>query len=330
MIVLGGATRLANSGLSITEWKPLSGFLPPLSHDAWLSEFEKYKRIPEFLGENPDMNLAGFKSIYKWEWAHRLLGRVIGIVFFVPLYYFGMNNRLPKAISPQLWLLMILILFQAILGWVMVSSGLIENRVDVTQQSLAAHLGVAFVILGLFFHCFMQVTASETNGSDVSEIKPPLGIKMHAWLIVLLVLVQVIAGALVAGTHAGLTYNTWPLMDGQFIPSGYTSVEPADLNVFENVTAIQFNHRVLAYLVVVLVISFYIRARKFEDLRKSAFFLLFVTCCQVVLGIMTLLLTVPMSLALMHQFLAITVFLAALDAAVLPKQNAETAKQSAE
>ena len=251
-------------------------------------------------------------------------------VYFVPLYYFGMNNRLPKAISPQLWLLMILILLQAILGWVMVYSGLIENRVDVTQQTLAAHLGVAFVILGLFFHCFKQVTASETNGSDVSEIKPPLGTKMHAWLIVLLVLVQVIAGALVAGTHAGLTYNTWPLMNGQFIPSGYTSLEPAYLNVFENVAAIQFNHRVLAYLVVVLVISFYIRARNFEGLRKSALFLLFVTCCQVVLGIITLLLTVPMSLALMHQFLAITVFLAAVDAAVFPKQYVETTKKSAD
>ena len=199
-----------------------------------------------------------------------------------------------------------------------------------TQHTLAAHLGVAFVILGLFFLCFKRVTTPVRQNHDTLNVKHGLGLKVHAWLIVLLVLVQVIAGPLVAGTHAGLTYNTWPLTDGQFIPNGYRALEPAYLNVFENVAAIQFNHRVLAYLVVVLVISFYICARKFEDMRKSAFFLLFMTCCQVVLGIMTLLLTVPMSLALMHQFLAITVFLAALDAAVLPKQNAETAKQSAE
>ncbi|HFB55297.1 MAG TPA: heme A synthase, partial [Hellea balneolensis] len=212
MILLGGATRLTNSGLSITEWRPVSGALPPMSEAAWASEFEKYRQIPEFSAENPDMNISGFKFIYFMEWSHRQLGRFIGVAYFLPLLFLLGFGRIRREHRFRFISILFLIGFQGAIGWWMVSSGLGEGRVDVSQYRLATHLAIAFIILGVMFWTFLDVR----QNWPTHAIMPKLKIRMNILLI--LVFLQVIAGAFVAGTHAGRAYNTWPLMDGGFVP----------------------------------------------------------------------------------------------------------------
>ncbi len=306
MIVLGGATRLTNSGLSITEWRPISGAIPPLSQSDWISEFEKYKQIPEFLAEHPDMSLKEFEFIYFMEWGHRQLGRIIGLAFALPFFFFLLKRQLPKGRTFRFFVILLLIGIQGAIGWWMVASGLVNDRVDVSQYRLATHLGMAFIILGLLYWTYKDQKDGWSYHTE-RPAHPLLGFSLA-----LLVFLQIIAGALVAGTHAGKTYNTWPLMDGNFVPEGYTALSPFWRNFGENIAAIQFNHRMLAYAVMLVAVIYWLRVRGIAKLKPRATMLLILIFVQAGLGIWTLLMAAPLKLALLHQFLAIFVFLGAI------------------
>lgn len=305
MIVIGGATRLTNSGLSITEWAPIKGALPPFSHEAWLAEFEKYKQIPEFEAEHPDMDLAGFKFIYFWEWSHRQLGRLIGLAYVVPLILFWVTKRLPKGNRWGFFMIAVLIGLQGAVGWWMVYSGLQDGMVDVSQYRLATHLGLAFLILAVLFWMWLSIRNLNKTKSDHVGGWGATGLAALIYL-------QILAGAFMAGTHSGKTYNEWPLMDGDFIPAGYGVQTPFWRNIFENPAAIQFNHRLLAYLICIFAVVYAWRSRKIRGLRGSVFVLLALIGWQIGLGIWTLLAVAPLNLSLLHQFTSIFVFLAAL------------------
>ena len=315
MIVLGGATRLTNSGLSITEWAPIKGMLPPLNNQAWLIEFEKYKLIPEFLAEHSDMDLAGFKVIYFWEWSHRQLGRIIGLVYAIPLLYFIILNKIQKGKLINFLAILFLICTQGFIGWWMVSSGLINDRVDVSQYRLATHLGVAFVILACLFWLWRNQRESWPDNS---------GNKNLIWLtsiLSLLVYLQIILGAFVAGLKAGRTYNTWPLMDGDFIPKGYMSLNPYWRNIFENIGAVQFNHRTLAYIIIFFTICVFIAARNNRRLRRALLGFKILLVVQVLLGILVLITGDALWLALTHQFSAIILWLSIVNVTRLARFN---------
>ncbi|WP_409433910.1 COX15/CtaA family protein [Litorimonas sp. RW-G-Af-16] len=310
IIVVGGATRLTNSGLSITEWAPITGALPPLSTEAWLAEFEKYKLIPEFEAEHPDMDLAGFKFIYFWEWAHRQLGRFIGLAYVVPLLIFAVRKKLPEDKGLLFLIPAVLIGCQGAIGWWMVHSGLQEGMVNVSQYRLATHLGMAFIILAILYWL---------RKSTLNEFRRPpenAFLMKRTGILAGLVYLQIIAGAFVAGTKSGLSYNTWPLMDGSFIPSGYFVQTPMWRNLFENTPAIQFNHRMLAYIILAWAIWVWVKARG-TYLQGIATMFMVILLWQVVLGIVTLLTGVEndalhIGLALGHQFSSILVFVIAL------------------
>lgn len=314
IIVVGGVTRLTNSGLSITEWAPIRGSLPPLSHEAWLVEFEKYKLIPEFEAEHPGMDLSGFKFIYFWEWAHRQLGRIIGLAYLLPLIYFSAQRRLPRKYGILFVIPFVLICFQGAIGWWMVHSGLQEGMVDVSQYRLATHLGIAFIILGLLFWLRKNYNNSFTRG----DISAPC--KKRTTLFAALVYSQIITGAFVAGTKSGRSYNEWPLMDGDFVPNGYGILSPFWKNFFENTAAIQFNHRMLAYIILMVGIWIWLSTRRTPHIRPIANMMLGILLWQVGLGIWTLLSgdnfnSVHIKLALLHQFSSIFVFIIALSMA---------------
>ncbi len=308
MILVGGATRLTNAGLSITEWRPVSGALLPMSESAWLGEFEKYKRIPEFNAENPDMELTGFKFIYFMEWSHRQLGRFIGLAYFLPLILFWGLGQLERGKKLRFVSILFLIGLQGAIGWWMVASGLSSGRVDVSQYRLATHLGMAFVILAVLLWTWLDVR----QDWPVKALMPRF--KNRTTILFLLVLLQILAGAFVAGTHAGRTYNTWPLMDGGFVPSGYLAMTPWWNNIFENVASIQFNHRLLGYVVLLMTLWVWGSAKRFREIQISrpATFLLNMVFLQFILGIVALLKIVELPYALAHQAGAILVFLCAV------------------
>ena len=305
MIVVGGATRLTNSGLSITEWAPIRGVLPPLSTEAWLAEFEKYKRIPEFEAEHPDMDLAGFKFIYFWEWSHRQLGRFIGLAFTLPYVWFFLKGKLTVGHRWKFFLVACLIGLQGVIGWWMVHSGLQEDMVSVSQYRLATHLGMAFVILGVLYWLYKHQRA----GWDVVNFQYGRG---RAILLAGLVFLQVIGGAFMAGTNSGKTYNEWPLMDGDFVPQGYAIQSPVWRNIFENPAAIQFNHRTLAYLLLAVTVWVWVSFRKSRSVEPALVVFCGLLLWQIVLGILTLLSVAPLNLSLLHQSSSIFVFLAAI------------------
>jgi cytochrome c oxidase assembly protein subunit 15 len=298
MIVVGGATRLTDSGLSITEWKPLLGAIPPLTDTDWHEAFAKYREIPEYHLVNRGMSLEAFKFIYWWEWSHRFLGRFIGVAFAVPFIVFLAMGKLRPGLGVKLAGVLALGALQGGIGWFMVKSGLVD-RVDVSQYRLALHLAIAFLILGLLLWL-----AFDLEDGKRTLALPSAAQRRIAGAIVALVFVQVMLGALVAGLKAGLAYNTWPLMDGALVPEGLGAMTPWYLNFFENVTAVQFNHRLMAYAVAVLVLW------QAWDLRRtlggtaiagSATWLAAGVLCQVMLGIWTLLAAVPLWLGLAHQ-----------------------------
>ena len=303
MIVLGGATRLTNSGLSITEWAPIKGALPPLSLEAWKSEFLKYQQIPEFMAEHSDMDLAGFKVIYFWEWSHRQLGRFIGLAYALPFFYFLFRRRLPQGQTLKFFGIMLLIGIQGGIGWWMVASGLVNDRVDVSQYRLATHLGVAFIILGSLFWLWRnQAEAWPRKPLDKMPLK-------RTALLAGLVFLQIIAGAFVAGLKAGRTYNTWPLMDGDIIPAGYSSMSPFWRNMFENIGAVQFNHRMLAYIIMAVTIWIFLTTKRQSRVRQNMIWFKALVLWQIVLGVYVLLTGDALWLALLHQFSAIFVWL---------------------
>jgi len=305
MIVIGGATRLTNSGLSITEWMPIRGALPPLSEEAWIAEFEKYKQIPEFEAEHPGMDMNGFRFIYFWEWAHRQLGRIIGLAFAIPLLILTLSRRIPSGRGLTFFAILLLIGIQGVIGWWMVHSGLQEGMVAVSQYRLATHLGMAFIILGCLLWLFFESLREWRRESGQGEgWLPPI--------FLLLVYVQIIAGAFVAGTNSGKIYNSWPLMDGRFVPSGYWFQSPVWRNLFENAAAIQFNHRVLAYGLLGLFVVLAFIYRRNAMLRAPIFVLALLLCWQIGLGIWTLLAVAPLNLALLHQFSSVLVFISTM------------------
>lgn len=307
MILVGGATRLTNAGLSITEWRPVSGAMPPMNDAAWLSEFEKYKQIPEFNAENPDMEISGFKFIYFMEWSHRQLGRFIGVMYLLPFLIFLGLGKIERGKGLRFFSILLLIGIQGAIGWWMVSSGL-KDRVDVSQYRLATHLGMAFVILALLFWTWRD----HSEGWPIKDVAPKL--KTRTTLLFLLVFLQIIAGAFVAGTHAGLSYNTWPLMDGGLVPSGYFAMNPWWANMFENVASIQFNHRMLGYAVLIMGLWAWGSAKRQRETNviRPASWLMGAILVQVVLGIVTLLKSVDLPFALAHQAGSIFVFLFAI------------------
>ncbi|AGK58027.1 cytochrome oxidase assembly [Hyphomicrobium denitrificans 1NES1] len=306
MVVVGGATRLTESGLSITEWQPLLGAVPPLSHADWIAAFEKYKQIPQYHIMNQDMTLDAFKSIYWWEWSHRFLGRFIGIAFALPLIFFWLTGRLKRGSGAKFLGVLALGGVQGVIGWYMVKSGLVD-RVDVSQYRLALHLITAFAILGLLVWLALEEwpdTAHRAAGAVTPTIRR-MGV-----FIVLIVVTQVVLGAFVAGLKAGFIYNTWPTMDGQWIPSDYWTT-PAYLTFFESHAASQFNHRMMAYFVVLAVLTelwLVMRSAVDSRIRATAVLLALAVFAQVALGIATLLAHVPLELGVAHQLGGAIVF----------------------
>jgi cytochrome c oxidase assembly protein subunit 15 len=300
MVVVGGITRLTESGLSITSWEPISGTIPPLSDAAWQAEFDAYKQIPQYQVNNAAMTMDGFKSIFFWEYLHRLIGRVIGLIFLVPFLVFLVQRRLPRSLAWPLAGLFVLGGFQGVLGWWMVTSGLSELT-SVSQYRLAAHLSAA----ALLFIALVYVPRSLEPGRAPG---PVVGANIWtAAILLLLILIQIAAGAFVAGLDAGMGYNTWPLMDGSVIPDGLGIMQPVWRNLFENALTVQFVHRCIAY-VIVLYLAFAI----WQQARRSGFagvnrWLLVIggfVLLQACLGIATLLFFVPIGLAVGHQALA--------------------------
>ncbi|MCV6575021.1 MAG: COX15/CtaA family protein [Cohaesibacter sp.] len=308
MVLVGGATRLTDSGLSITEWKPINGAIPPLSDLAWQEEFEKYKQIPEYQQVNKGMSLEEFQFIFWWEWGHRQLGRFIGLAFFFPMAFFWLTGRLAQQIKPKVLALFFLGGFQGAVGWWMVASGLSE-RVDVSQYRLASHL----IMASFIFAALIWVARGYREKDEKPEC---VSADRHWWLMMplwLLIMGQIFLGALVAGTHAGKTYNTWPLMDGSFIPDQLYDLTPIWLSAFEDHMTIQFNHRMLAYVIVLLAAIAVVRLaidHFASALHKWGMLLAALIVVQVVIGIITLLLVVPISLALLHQIGAIIILAA--------------------
>lgn len=297
MIVLGGVTRLTNSGLSMVEWKPLVGAIPPLSEQAWLEVFAKYKLFPEYQKINYGMDLAAFKSIFMYEYLHRLLGRLIGVLFFVPMVYFAMKGRVSRALLPKLWLLFALGALQGLLGWYMVKSGLV-NDPRVSQYRLTAHLGLAVVIYGFMLWLVFDLLFPRGDSPGAGRYAK------FSRALTALVYLMILSGGLVAGTRAGFAYDTWPLMGISFIPAGLYELAPFWLSAFEDITTIQFNHRIFAYVLFVLINGFAVLAwRAGTGPRGKLGLLLLVSALllQVVLGINTLLLHVPVWLAACHQ-----------------------------
>ena len=298
MVIVGGATRLTDSGLSITEWQPLLGAIPPFTEAHWLEAFEKYRQIPEYQLVNKGMSLEDFKFIYWWEWAHRFLGRVIGLAFFLPFAYFAVTGALNLKTALRCGVLFVLGGLQGALGWYMVSSGLVD-RVDVSQYRLAAHLTLATVIFGAILWVAF--------GLGRTRRAPHGGREWMALLIVALVILQVAAGGFVAGLDAGFGYNTWPLMEGALVPKGLFATEPWWRNMFENAMTVQFNHRLLAYVIAALVAGY-----AYTVQSRGSILVLAAVALQIVLGIWTLLWSVPLWLGLAHQGGALLVLAAAI------------------
>lgn len=298
MVVVGGATRLTHSGLSITEWQPIHGVVPPLSAAEWQEEFAKYQQIPEYKLVNPDMTLAEFKGIFWWEWTHRILGRLIGVAVLLPMIGFFLAGRIDRQLAPKLIAIFILGGLQGAIGWWMVASGL-ADRTDVSQYRLATHLTFACVILA-------YVLWVARGLGRVPDAIAGRAARIAGVIIVALVFLQIAFGGLVAGLDAGMTFNTWPLMDGALVPSGLFGLDPAWRNFFENVATVQFDHRLVAYALLLAAIAHAIQMRGTHFGRRAGA-LAGLVLVQAALGIATLLNVVPLPLALAHQFGAVAV-----------------------
>ncbi|MEM7423559.1 MAG: COX15/CtaA family protein [Pseudomonadota bacterium] len=325
MILVGGATRLTDSGLSITEWAPVMGSIPPLSAGDWDAAFDAYKTTTEYQEQNAWMTLADFKPIYWWEWGHRALGRVVGIVWLVGFLIFAVARRIPAGWTGRLFLPGALGGLQGAIGWWMVASGL-QDRLDVAPYRLAVHLGLAFFIFALLTWYALRVRSDEvaTLQARRRRIGPVMG-----WTTVVtgLVFVQILSGALVAGLDAGGGYIDWPLMEGAFLPPESFDLEPVWLNIFENPALAQFDHRMLAYLLLVATFLFVMRASRagIVMVRRTAQWAGVVLLGQVLLGIVTVMHAAPLHFALAHQALAVllvwTLVRARFTAAYPPEQR---------
>lgn len=324
MIVLGGVTRLTGSGLSIVEWQPLMGAIPPLNEEQWLETFEKYKQYPQYVQENQHMDVHDFKSIFYYEYFHRLLGRFIGLLFFVPMVYFWVRKKIPQSMLPKLIGLFVLGGLQGLLGWYMVKSGLVDIP-RVSQYRLTAHLGLAVIIYGYMMWLVFTLWPRQATLAieDQSALVNRAGwrrLKRFAVIISVLLFFMILSGGLVSGIRAGFGYNTFPLMNGYFFPPGLYGLDPAWTSIFEQNVTVQFNHRLFAYLLFILILTFAFCAHRMGLFKPSlrAYFTLAVVLLvlmllvQVGLGISTLLLVVPVPLAAAHQGGAILLLTASL------------------
>jgi cytochrome c oxidase assembly protein subunit 15 len=325
MVLVGGATRLTESGLSIVEWKPVSGALPPLDQAQWTQAFEAYKRIPQYREINAGMSLSEFKTIFWWEFSHRLLGRVIGIAYLLPFLWFMWRGLLAADLRRRLWLIFGLGALQGAVGWWMVASGL-SQRVEVSQYRLATHLVLALLIFAAIVWTLRRLADRPSSAASAR-------LKITGWALVVTTFVQLYLGALVAGLRAGKIYNTWPEIDGTFIPSAARLFfeTPWWRNLFDNTLTVQFEHRMTAYLLFVLAVLHAIdaiRSRTGTSAVNGALWLAAVVTLQAILGVLTLLNQAPMDLALAHQAVAIAVLtLAVLQAERLSARRLETDRQ---
>jgi len=310
MVVIGGITRLTGSGLSITQWKLVTGTIPPLNEAQWLKEFEEYKASPQFQKINSYFDLADFKNIYWWEYIHRLVGRAIGIVFLIPFLYFLLRKKLEPKLIPKLLLVFFLGGLQGFIGWYMVKSGLVDNPY-VAHYRLALHLITAFITYGYILWLALSLTSPPTP--LLEKRRGARFVRNFSTVVLFTVLLQIVYGAFVAGTKAGFIYNTFPLMGTGFLPPGMGLLQPGWLNLFENMTTLQFIHRCMGYLLTFMVILLWIYSLKNRlpfRLHHAIQLMMLIVLFQVVLGIITILNlhVYPVLLGSLHQFGALLVF----------------------
>lgn len=325
MVVIGGLTRLTDSGLSITEWNVIKGALPPMNEAAWLIEFEKYKTIPEYQLQNKGMELSAFKTIYWWEWGHRQLGRLVGLVWFVGLVFFLITKTIPRGWKLRMVFVGLLGGLQGAVGWWMVSSGLTGRMVDVASYRLATHLGLAFIILATLFWFIMKLNRTEMEMFQSRRTRDN-GSAQLAKVLFVLAFAQILLGALVAGIDAGRGYIDWPMMGGEFLPSESFDYTPMWTNFFENPALVQFNHRMLGYIVMLVGVFAWFKTRTAAHRRvqigfKAVMLMLFI---QMLLGIFTVLYAAPWHFAIVHQVGAIFVLMLILQtlfAATYPSEQ---------
>ena len=318
MIAVGGLTRLTDSGLSITEWKPVTGALPPISAEAWDIEFEKYKAIPEYQLQNKGMSLTEFKFIYWWEWGHRQLGRAVGLVWALGFLGFAVTRNIPTGWTRRMLFVGVLGGLQGAIGWWMVSSGLTGERVDVASYRLATHLGLAFVILGYLAWYILLLSRPEKDLMQARRGKEPKLFSLSTGLLHAS-FVQILLGALVAGIDAGRTFTDWPLMAGSFFPPEAFDLTPLWVNFFENPGLVQFVHRMWGYLLIAFAIVVWRRARgSAHGATRFAFnAVMAALAVQIVLGITTVLYIAPWQLAIAHQLMAVLIWVLILRARFL-------------
>ncbi len=312
MVVVGGVTRLTNSGLSIVEWQPIVGTLPPITQGDWDELLEKYRATPQYQKVNKGMSVDEFKSIFWWEYFHRLLGRLIGLVFFVPFVYFLVKKQIDRPLGIRLAGIFVLGGLQGFMGWYMVKSGLVSDP-HVSQYRLTAHLGLAFVIFAAMFWVALGLLSPKKDNPESNEMLQSL--RRFSFGLTSLIFIMVLSGGFVAGIRAGLAYNTFPLMNGHLIPPEIFMLEPWYRNFFDNMATVQFDHRLIAWILAFLVPLFWFKSRKAElsgTTRIACNLFLLMLVIQISLGIATLLHVVPIPLAASHQGGAVLLFAAAL------------------
>lgn len=309
MVLVGGLTRLTGSGLSITEWHPVTGAIPPLLDADWQAEFAKYQGTPQYDLLNRGMGLAAFKTIYWWEWTHRLLGRLIGVVFAVPFLAFLWQRRIDRALARRLAVIFLLGGAQGVLGWWMVQSGLVETRVAVSQYRLAAHLGLAIILFGYVLWSALEVIGARRTSVGTAARFQPLVLVFAG-----LVFVQMLLGAFVAGLDAGLAFSTWPTYGGAWIPSGLYDLTPWWINHFENHALVHFQHRTMGYAVALIAVWLYLSLRPVADkpLKLAGVHVVVLVALQIALGVFTVVSGVALPLAALHQIVALALFACAL------------------
>ncbi len=294
MVMVGGATRLTESGLSMVDWRPVTGTLPPLNDTEWAEEFAKYQTSPEYRLRNSDMTVEEFKGIFYWEWGHRLLGRLIGLFFFVPMVWFWLKGRVPQRYKPKLLVLFVLGGSQGLLGWYMVMSGLVDEPA-VSHYRLTAHLGLALFIMAALFWTALSLLRPEPVRGDKQ-------VKILTHITATVLIIQILMGALVAGLKAGLIFNSWPMMGEGFVPDGLLAIDPMWLNFLDNAITVQFDHRIGAYILFGLSLILIWRGRtQSATLRQATLLFAAAVVLQMMLGIMTLILEVPVSWGTAHQ-----------------------------
>lgn len=306
IIVVGGLTRLTDSGLSITEWKPVTGALPPMSEAAWTEEFKNYRAIPEYQLQNKGMTLAEFKFIFWWEWGHRQLGRTLGLIWAAGFVFFAATRKIPPGWTPKLLLIGALGGLQGFIGWWMVSSGLEEGMLDVASYRLATHLALAFVIFGFIAWYVFQLGRSQADLLQARR-NGDAGLGRLTNVLIGFAFLQIILGALVAGIDAGRAYPDWPLMAGGFLPPEPLSLSPVWRNFFEDAGLVQFMHRMAGYFLFAFMIYVWVRARRSanENTRFAFHAAMAVMLLQVVIGVVTVMYSAPWQVAILHQLIAV-------------------------